>query len=109
MGGFLGLVSYTSMAVQAQEYCDLYGLRFADIQDVLLDFPTLNEKLTQYAHLRRKAMQMLQGEKTETPKDEVDEPHHDSVEAADKLKQCPSHGPRKTQDERHFPHMSHAT
>lgn len=87
--GFLGLVSYTSMAVQAQEYCDLYGLRFADIQDVLLDFPTLNEKLTQYAHLRRKAMQMLQGEKTETPKDEVDEPHHDSVEAADKLKQCP--------------------
>ena len=78
----------TSLAVQATEYCDLYGLRFLDISDVLLDFPELNHKLMQYAQLRRAAMLQLQGgsdsAKVVNPDDQS---HRDAIGAAEKQRQ----------------------
>merc|ERR1712230_312223 len=86
---FLQLVDVSSMAVQAEEYCDLYGLRLNDIQDVLKAFPVLNDKLQQYAQLRQKAMNQLQGGPDDASPDSVSlEPHDASVDAADFVKSC---------------------
>eukprot|EP01047_Picozoa_sp_COSAG01_P020529 COSAG01_NODE_1170_length_11406_cov_17.917662_8_plen_698_part_00 len=86
---FLQLVDVSSMAVQAEEYCDLYGLRLKDIQDVLKAFPVLNDKLQQYAQLRQKAMNQLQGGPDDASPDSVSlEPHDASVDAADFVKSC---------------------
>lgn len=54
---FLGLSegSLSQVTVTAVTDCDLYTLRFGDIGHVLMEFPEMQQRLTQYARLRLEA------------------------------------------------------
>ena len=64
---FLGLTpgSLCQSTITAVTDCDLYTLRFADIRHVLIEFPEMQVQLTQYADMRQKALQKLQGAESE--------------------------------------------
>eukprot|EP01043_Picozoa_sp_COSAG02_P016779 COSAG02_NODE_745_length_17738_cov_18.178241_6_plen_709_part_00 len=71
---FLGLTpgSLCQYTITAVTDCDLYTLRFADIGHVLVEFPEMQVQLTQYAEMRQKALQKLQGQSSGGA--EVEEP-----------------------------------
>lgn len=58
---FLGLAEVSTVAVRADEHCDLYGLRYGDIADTLTEYPEVQEQLQQYAIMKKAASNQLQG------------------------------------------------
>ena len=83
---FLGLSEVSATTITANDYCDLYGLRFADIADTLMDFPDLQDKLHQYAQMRKQAMDQIKGVVSDKDEDDYQEPHHDAIAVSDQLK-----------------------
>jgi hypothetical protein len=58
---FLGLAELSSIAVRAEEHCDLYGLRYGDIAETLSEYPEVQQQLQEFAMMKRAAMNQLQG------------------------------------------------
>ena len=83
---FLGLSEVSATTITANDYCDLYGLRVADIADTLMDFPDLQDKLHQYAQMRKEAMDQIKGVVSDKDEDDYQEPHHDAIAVSDQLK-----------------------
>ena len=58
---FLGLQEVSSIAVKAEDFCDLYGLRYGDIAYTLSEYPELQDQMHQYAVAKKQASNRLQG------------------------------------------------
>jgi hypothetical protein len=58
---FLGLAETSSVAIRAEEHCELFSLRYGDIAETLTEYPDVQEQLQEYAVMKKAAMNQLQG------------------------------------------------